>query len=446
MSDRIVFIKKCLYNNKHENLFLLYCYLHDYIYINYYDEEFENEKNRYSSDIIINININIYIKNIFKSFDVDNFNNNIDQLIFDKINEEKKIDAPFTLTMENSSHFINGYIYVKSVSTLEILKGYIRDCGLENNLLDIKYFSKCNEIPNIIKIKNEKDIQTEIYKNVIKNLDKHHIYFYLEWDERNPYLLYHHFLYEWKRYLKYLIHDYNICQYNQNWWSTSDYIQTINGDDDMVWINNGSNMKCHLIEFTKYDLPHHYELLNIIDHNRTDKHTTHSYLEIYQKLFHPKQFEADAILEIGIGPWDCKNGGSIKLWHDYFKYANIYALDIINMNNVWYEIKNLDRIHILTPFDAYIKENVDKLSDKRFDIIIDDGPHTLESMIYCIDYYLPLLKQDGILIIEDIPDYFWTEILFFRTPSKYHKYINIYDLRSQKNRHDDILFVINCQE
>lgn len=38
-----------------------------------------------------------------------------------------------------------------------------------------------------------------------------------------------------------------------------------------------------------------------------------------------------------------------------------------------------------------------------FDVIIDDGPHTLESQIQALNYR-SLLSDGGILIIEDVPD------------------------------------------
>ena len=38
----------------------------------------------------------------------------------------------------------------------------------------------------------------------------------------------------------------------------------------------------------------------------------------------------------------------------------------------------------------------------KFDFIIDDAPHTLESMIDCIKLYHDLLTENGIMIIEDV--------------------------------------------
>ena len=64
-------------------------------------------------------------------------------------------------------------------------------------------------------------------------------------------------------------------------------------------------------------------------------------------------------------------------------------------------------------------------------------------MIQFITLYLPLLKADGILVIEDVQDIAWLETLTQVTPDAFKKYIKTYDRRSVKGRYDDIMFVIN---
>lgn len=188
-------------------------------------------------------------------------------------------------------------------------------------------------------------------------------------------------------------------------------------------------------------------LVDIIDDTKTDKNTSHSYLETYERLFHPKKENSMNILEIGIGePKSNKdNGGSINLWYRYFLNSHIYALDIITIDQVNEEIKNKDRIHLYTGIDAYDplfikKEFIEK--NVTFDIIIDDGPHTLTSMIDFIKLYLPLLRKNGILIIEDIQSMEWIPNLTEIVPSNLHKNIEIVDLRGIKNRWDDVLFIV----
>jgi hypothetical protein len=75
--------------------------------------------------------------------------------------------------------------------------------------------------------------------------------------------------------------------------------------------------------------------------------------------------------------------------------------------------------------------------------MIDDGPHTLESMVSFIQLYLPLLKEDGILVVEDVQDMRWVNRLRIVTPDAYKPYIEVYDRRDVKGRYDDIMFVIN---
>lgn len=43
------------------------------------------------------------------------------------------------------------------------------------------------------------------------------------------------------------------------------------------------------------------QLIDLVDNTRTDKNTCHSYLPVYQKLFEPKKYDNNNILEIGIG-------------------------------------------------------------------------------------------------------------------------------------------------
>jgi hypothetical protein len=186
-------------------------------------------------------------------------------------------------------------------------------------------------------------------------------------------------------------------------------------------------------------------LIDLIDNTKTDKNTCHSYIQTYEELFSEKKFCNNNVLEIGIGePKENKeNGGSIKLWHDYFINSTIYGLDIHDISNINESIINKERIKLFTSVDAYDIDFIEKnFKELTFDIMIDDGPHTLESMLFFIKNYLPLLNKNGILVIEDIPDIEWLTILYNSTPDEFKSNVHKYDLRSNKNRWDDILFVI----
>lgn len=189
-------------------------------------------------------------------------------------------------------------------------------------------------------------------------------------------------------------------------------------------------------------------LVDLVDNTRTDKNTGHSYLELYDKLLLNYKYNATNILEIGIGPPPrisgfSNNGGSIKLWHDYFVNAQIITADIIPLEDIAQDLLNNPRIHIVLA-DAYDPHGIGYsiLSMMRFDVVLDDGPHTLDSMIRFICLYLPLVNDGGILIIEDVQDITWLDVLKQHVPDQYKDNIECYDLRHIKNRYDDIVFVV----
>lgn len=173
-------------------------------------------------------------------------------------------------------------------------------------------------------------------------------------------------------------------------------------------------------------------MLSLVDNSRTDKNTVHSYLPLYESLLSGKRDSASHILEIGI-----YYGGSIKLWHDYFPNAMVYGLDI-DLRCADYLQK--DRINVLVG-DAYNDAFASTITNK-FDVILDDGPHTLDSMKATIRLYLPKLKPDGILIIEDVQKYEWLDDLTNEVDPAIRDKVVTYDLRKNKGRYDDIVFTI----
>ena len=185
-------------------------------------------------------------------------------------------------------------------------------------------------------------------------------------------------------------------------------------------------------------------LKEIVNNSLTDKESKHGYLDLYEKLLSPKKNTAKNVLEVGIGDFNFKNGGSIKLWYDYFDNATIYGLDILSIDRVIDELKNNDRIKLYTSVDAYNEEffkNNILNSGVKFDVLLDDGPHSLESIEKFIVLYSQIMADDGILIIEDIQHINYTQNLTDLVPSNLKKYIQVYDLR--KNFSDSIVFVIN---
>jgi cephalosporin hydroxylase len=172
----------------------------------------------------------------------------------------------------------------------------------------------------------------------------------------------------------------------------------------------------------------------------TDKARCHSYVEnFYQKEFMNYQDKNVRLLEIGI-----QNGGSIELWAEFFSnYQEIVGVDITPERLD----KNLKKRKGVNYYfqNAYDTEIVNKLED--FDIIIDDGPHTIESQLKFIELYLPKLKENGLLIIEDIQEVSWFEKLNqkvddFEKSNNFSYLSECLDLRNTYNRYDDLMFIV----
>ncbi len=138
----------------------------------------------------------------------------------------------------------------------------------------------------------------------------------------------------------------------------------------------------------------------------TDKeHPNHGYIsKCYDELFSEYQNKPINFLEIGLA-----SGGSLLLWNDYFTNAKIYGVDSgadSRFTQCIENVKQYPNINLIKA-DAYDPKLNDVLPN--FDIIIDDGPHTLDSHIKCLNLYLPKLNSNGVLIIEDIGDEVWIE-------------------------------------
>lgn len=118
-----------------------------------------------------------------------------------------------------------------------------------------------------------------------------------------------------------------------------------------------------------------------------------AYLDVYEKLFAPFKDREIALLEIGTD-----GGGGLRMYQDYFPNGNIVGFDISETPEA---AKGQDRIRHFQ-HDAYQKVT---LEFGMFDIIIDDGPHTLGSQEFFARNYPALLTSDGIAIIEDIAEH-----------------------------------------
>jgi hypothetical protein len=128
---------------------------------------------------------------------------------------------------------------------------------------------------------------------------------------------------------------------------------------------------------------------------KTDKGVTvHHFTEVYERFFSPLKLTASKVFEIGIA-----GGGSIEMWRDYFPEATIYGIDI-------YPKTEMDSARVKTfvadqSDRAQLAAFIDKFGG-GYDIILDDGGHSMEQQQVSVGYLFKYVKPGGYYVIEDV--------------------------------------------
>lgn len=125
----------------------------------------------------------------------------------------------------------------------------------------------------------------------------------------------------------------------------------------------------------------------------------HNYTKIYDRLFSSLKNDSISFLEIGFF-----HGQSARMWDAYFKNAkNLDFIDITH--NAYSHFYNLSDRCTLSMVNQEIPEELSNFMASRtegYDIIIDDGGHTMNQQIVSFKCLFPYLKKGGIYIIEDL--------------------------------------------
>ncbi len=133
----------------------------------------------------------------------------------------------------------------------------------------------------------------------------------------------------------------------------------------------------------------------------TDKASNHhNYTEIYARYFAPFKEQPIKFLEIGIN-----TGKSVKLWEDYFKNAELHFIDI-TLQNVEY-VSQRSYYHLADQASSYDLLKFIEKTGGDFDVILDDGGHTMLQQIMSFKYLFPQVKSGGLYIIEDLNTSYW---------------------------------------
>jgi hypothetical protein len=132
------------------------------------------------------------------------------------------------------------------------------------------------------------------------------------------------------------------------------------------------------------------------------------YTPFYDSLFCGRREQVHKMMELGIGYPETMlesvarmglstytAGASLFMWEEYFPNAEIVGLD-----NKPELLINRGRIHSFF-VDQKTPETFDGLGED-FDLIIEDGEHTLDCQLASAMKLVPRLADCGIYIIEDV--------------------------------------------
>lgn len=178
--------------------------------------------------------------------------------------------------------------------------------------------------------------------------------------------------------------------------------------------------------------------------NGSDKSTSHNYHILYSYIL--KKLDKNInILEIGLGTNDPKlistmgengkPGASLYSFLEYLPNSNIYGADIDK--NILFQSEKIKTCYI----DQLELETFNNVSNNfgniKFDLIIDDGLHSIGANLNTLIYSIENLNKNGWIVIEDIhiKDN-WKSIDFILNSTNKFKTFFIKD-------NDKYLFVLN---
>lgn len=128
-----------------------------------------------------------------------------------------------------------------------------------------------------------------------------------------------------------------------------------------------------------------------IKHGTDKSSLNHNYGPHYELMFAPYKDRPINLLELGV--WE---GASCKAWKEFFPQGNIFGADLDYKPQY-----NEDRIFMIQA-DQRSWQDLNRLNQMRYDIIIDDASHVGEDQLKSFSVLFPVMPSGSIYVIEDI--------------------------------------------
>jgi hypothetical protein len=135
--------------------------------------------------------------------------------------------------------------------------------------------------------------------------------------------------------------------------------------------------------------------LSAIAAGRTDKGIPgHGYTDIYEGFLVQWRYAPLRIMEIGVA-----GGGSLGLWYNYFPQASIFGIDIDDASR-------FENARVKTcRADQSKRDQLEKCLKQfggSFDLLIDDGGHSMDQQQISLGYLFPHVRPNGFYFLEDL--------------------------------------------
>lgn len=123
----------------------------------------------------------------------------------------------------------------------------------------------------------------------------------------------------------------------------------------------------------------------------------HGFCEFYESYFGPIRESVKAFLEIGVF-----RGSSMRAWLDYFPNARIVGIDDGAWQSEWSFNSRPAQIYMADQGARTMLREFVRREDTKFDMILDDGSHTMWGQQVSLACLLQTVKEGGFYCVEDL--------------------------------------------
>jgi predicted O-methyltransferase YrrM len=126
------------------------------------------------------------------------------------------------------------------------------------------------------------------------------------------------------------------------------------------------------------------------------------YFPIYTRHLSPYAGQPVSVLEIGV-----YRGGSMRMWSRFFgPAARLVGVDVDPI-----AVVSAGERYTVVIADQADPDAIRRVADEHgpFDVIIDDGGHTMDQQITSVEALFPMLNEGGVYLVEDCHTSYWDE-------------------------------------